>query len=303
LYHLKLEDKVVSWLPEVWRNATDLRGRSRTRQFGPLYHLPSSLSLLETVCGLQHRCLLLEVTILPDCAVVDTLEQYDNTAVIRDFLLHAHLPDLSESQVQASAGGASVNVPTTDSFMVASSGRERRTTALLLKIIEAASEELDEGRETKSILLAEEGQKYISLAVVVMAFSANLLNNGVRANRRMFQLACRILSRVVQSMTTSHWSADEKASAISVLAPLILTHDDDKMVPWESIVLPSVGTGIKREALTQLLPRLHQVRRNDAGGWRRHLWQDTDVSSKEAYTYVTDPASRCRQVSHPYLNS
>jgi ataxia telangiectasia mutated family protein len=290
LYHLKLEDKLLSWLPEVWRNPTESRSRARTRQLGPLYHVPSSLHLLEAVCGLQHKSAIRETVVLPDCVIVNALELYDNTGVIRDFLLHARLPALSESRQHTSSSQPSIIIPATDSFMVGVSGRERRTSALMLKLVEAANDELEEGRDAKSEIYAEEGRKYLDLAVVAMVFSASLLNNGIRPNRRMLQLSCRIVAHVLTMMSSTRWTAEEKSFGLRALAPLVFEVDDvyDAEM-WESMVPPSAGTGIKREALTRLLPRFTQVTQAQRSGeWRRHLWQDNDVRPQPSICFPGD---------------
>jgi ataxia telangiectasia mutated family protein len=289
LYHMKIEDKLLAWLPDVWRNPTDARARGRTRHLGPLNHVPSSLNLIEGICGLQHRAGLLEIAVLPDGAVVDTLLQNDNTALIRDFLLHARLPDLSRGHGLVNDRQSPLVIGTT-SFMIASSGRERRASAILLKVIETASDELEEHRGSNGQMPAEDARCYLDLAVVSMAFCSSLARNGIKPNRRILQLACKLVTRIVSSLPSSSWTVDEKAYVMHGMAPLVLDEEDDQLPSWEPMVKPGFGTGIKREALVQLLPRHGKgtaASDGHQGEWRNVLWQDADVSDFAAFRYIS----------------
>ena len=96
LYRMHLEEKVLSWLVDSWSLGVTriARGTSLDGIRIKLTHptVADMVTLLESICGLSKRSSLICRAILPECAIVQEMQDEHRTAIIRGFLLHARLP-------------------------------------------------------------------------------------------------------------------------------------------------------------------------------------------------------------------
>jgi ataxia telangiectasia mutated family protein len=288
LYRMQLEEKVLSWLLDNWRIGAgqavkDTSGKSRM----PLHTIGDILGLLESICGTPKRSNLLCRMLLPDCAIVELMEEERKTKVIRDFLLDAQLPSFCKDTVSAGCDELTYNSVhgelTIDSELVQPRGRERRVTSSLLKTMESLTVEWDTFKETNAHPTAEKLRQSLDAVVTAFAFETLLVWNGMRCNRRVLQSAGRVISLLTPLLTDARWTADERVLILHALEPLVMNGEERSTnEEWEAMLGPDLGSGIRSHTLKGLKRNLserhhsHIVRRL----FQRVFWANADVSSR-----------------------
>ncbi|KAG1770724.1 hypothetical protein EDD22DRAFT_769941 [Suillus occidentalis] len=308
LYRMQLEEKVLSWLLDNWRIGAgqavkDTSGKSRM----PLHTIGDILGLLESICGTPKRSDLLCRMLLPDCAIVELMEEERKTKVIRDFLLDAKLPSFRKEAVTAGCDGlihSSVNGELTmDSELVQPRGRERRVTSSLLKAMESLVVEWDTFKETNAHPTAEKLRQSLDAVVTAFAFETLLVWNGMRCNRRVLQSAGRVMSLLAPLLTDARWTADERMLILHALEPLVVNGEERSTnEEWEAMLGPDLGSGIRSHTLKGLKRNLserdhsHTVRRL----FQRVFWANADVGSplRESLRTMTGQLRQGAQDAH-----
>ncbi|KZT27904.1 hypothetical protein NEOLEDRAFT_1059985 [Neolentinus lepideus HHB14362 ss-1] len=282
LYRMQLEEKVLSWLVEVWRLDNSMRSASSM----PVHAVDDVLDLLQTICGIAKRSHVVCRTLLPDCLMTRTVIEEESHSVIRDYMLNARFPPYSAVAVTQGVGNAvrsSSNLPNdrdhSSPDLIEPRARERRVSAFLLKLLEDVSVQWGTPQDIK--LTAERARRDLDLVVTALLFEYCLVVNGVRNNRRVIQAACRVISQVRPLFTDGKLTDTERLSLLLGLEPLVLVtskvQDDEA---WETMLPPSDTTGIKRGVMRSLLQssdgeaeRLTVYRRR----LLRLIWQSSDV--------------------------
>lgn len=287
LYRMQLEEKVLSWLLDNWRigagqAAKDTSGKSRM----PLHTVGDIVGLLESICGTSKRSDLLCRMLLPDCAIVELMEEERKTKVIRNFLLDARLPSFHRGAVSAICQESSHSLVNDDliidSELVQPRGRERRVSSSLLKAMESLNTEWDTFKETNAHPTAEKLRQSLDAVVTAFTFESLLVWNGMRSNRRVLQSAGRVMSLLAPLLTDARWTTDERVLILHALEPLVMNGDEGSTnEEWEAMLGPDLDSGIRSHTLKGLKRNLsekhhsHTVRRL----FQRVFWANADVGS------------------------
>jgi len=293
LYRMRLEDKVITWLTESWRVAEEVAntkgqgGRAKSRI--PNHTVSDVLLVLESICGLAKRSNVICRRVLPESPAADAIVEHSRTAVIRDYLLHARLPQFQpqehSSQVSLAHHGVTLGM---DSDLTQSTGRERRISSYLLKSLEALADEW-ENIENGGQITAERARKGLDFAVLALYFESVLQLNGTRSNRRTIQAACRLIGLFTPLLSEKTWSSEERRLLLLGLETLIAVDEDAPSEEWEeAIVAPTDYTGIRRQVLGSLKSG-KTTRRDTIQAERRAvqkvIFQSSDVSLSSTPRY------------------
>ena len=294
LYRMRLEDKVITWLTESWRVAEEVantksqRGRAKSRMSN--HTVSDVLLVLESICSLAKRSNVICRRVLPESAVADVIVEHSRTAVIRDYLLHARLPQFQPQEQSSRASLAHHGVTLgTDGDLTQSTGRERRISSYLLKSLEALADEW-ENSENGGQITAERAREGLDFAVLALYFESVLQLNGTRSNRRTIQAACRLIGLLIPLLSEKTWSSEERRLLLLGLETLIAIDEDAPSEEWEeAIVAPTDYTGIRRQVLGSL--KSGKTTRRDAIQAERRavqkvIFQSSDVSLSLPYTTV-----------------
>lgn len=300
LYRMQLEEKVLSWFVECWRVGIDglgsRGGNSNTNGGGakggenrmPLHSVNDILLLLESICGLSKRSDLVCRVLLPECPIVEVMGEVVQTQVIRNFLLHATLPEFKkpETGIQGEEGdNYSYEGSANGRDLVQPRGSERRISAFMLKYLEALSSDWEAVRDAGGHPVAEKARRYIDMAVVALSFESALVLNGTQSTRRVVQCACKTIGLVSSLLVgDSRWSLEEKALVVLGLEPLTSIGEEEEKYTgerWETLLPPDVGTGIKKEKLKALMADVESSLRSVKArrrAFQKIIWQSADVS-------------------------
>ncbi|THH32523.1 hypothetical protein EUX98_g1663 [Antrodiella citrinella] len=254
LYRMQLEEKVLTWLTDVWRPGAFSKARMS------LHTVEDVLSVLGSICCVANSISVLCPMKLPDCPIVAALVEEDRYTVIRDYLLHARLPDTNSLPTHRNHNSLSPRIlPSASSVedigssfenreLVQPRGRERRISAFLQKTLEDLFQHWDVSHSVRPS--AEKTRMSLDFAVISLLFEATLVTNGTRPNRRVQQAAYKLLSLVMPRVTDSLWVASETALIVAVLEPLVLAEaPTTRMNQWHTLLPAGVGSGVPREEL------------------------------------------------------
>jgi len=298
LYRMQLEDKVITWLTESWRvsgeaaNTKGQHGRPSSRM--PNHTVSDVLLVLESICGLAKRSNVICRRVLPESAAADVIIEHSRTAVIRDYLLYARLPQF-HSQEESSRTSLPSDWVTlgTDGDLTQSTGRERRISSYLLKSLDALADEWGNS-ENGGQITAERARKGLDFAVLALYFESVLQLNGTRSNRRTIQAACRLIGILTPLLSEKTWSPEERRLLLLGLETLIAVDEDTPAEDWEeAIVAPTDYTGIRRQVLGSL--KSGKTTRRDAIEAERRAVQKAIFQSSDVSLSPT--------LSHSLLNS
>ncbi|KIJ65638.1 hypothetical protein HYDPIDRAFT_167269 [Hydnomerulius pinastri MD-312] len=282
LYRMQLEEKVLSWLLDNWRvgmAAKDVSGRSRM----PPHTISDFLGLLESVCGCTQHSDPVCRMLLPDCEIADVMEEQRKTKVIRDYLLLAKLPALSQDKGASSDTSAPQQTTPSgrvDQELVAPRGRERRVSTFLLKAMESLISEWEAAKETNAHPTAEKVRQSLDAAITALIFESLLAMNGTHRNRRVIQSAGKVVVLLAPFLTDVKWTPEERLLMLKALEPLVVDGDrSDVDDEWEALIGPGLESGIKSHVLRAMQSRISHYDRSHIQ--RRHLqlllWENTDV--------------------------
>lgn len=257
LYRMQLEDKVITWLTESWRvaeeatNTKSQRGRAKSRM--PNHTVGDVLLVLESICGLARRSNVVYRRVLPESAVADVIVEHSRTAIIRNYLLHARLPQFQPQEQTSRTPFAHDRVALgTDGDLTQSTGRERRISSYLLKSLESLADEW-ENSENGGQITAERARKGLDFAVLALYFESVLQLNGTRSTRRTIQAACQLIGLLTPLLSEKTWSSEERRLLLLGLETLIAVDEGVPSEDWEeAIVAPTDYTGIRRQVLGSL---------------------------------------------------
>lgn len=283
LYRMQLEEKVLSWLLDNWRvgiAAKDVSGRSRM----PPHTISDFLNLLESVCGCaQHSDPLCQM-LVPDCEIADVMEEQRKTKVIRDYLLYARLPALSDDKGSLpdanSLPETSPFAPRLNQDHVPPRGRERRVSAFLLKAMESLATEWEAAKENNAHPTAEKVRQSLDAAITALVFESLLAMNGTHRNRRVIQSAGKVVVLLAPFLADGKWTPDERLLILKALEPLVVDGDQsDVDDEWEVLIIPGLESGIKSHVLRTM--KACVSRPSSSHIQRRHLqrllWENADV--------------------------
>ncbi|KAM6497154.1 hypothetical protein JOM56_007627, partial [Amanita muscaria] len=275
LYRMHLEEKVLSWLVDNWKMTTVGKGQM------PLHQVTDVLLLLESICAFNRKTDFVSQLLLPDCLVVHALAEEESTSQIRDFLLHARVPRFKEP---VSNSNEYMSIGPLENDLVQPKGRERKVSAFFQRSLEILTMEWDLLKEDYARLTAETARRSLDLAVAALSFEALLIVNGVNADRRVTQSGARLVTAVTRALKEAPWTNAEKALVSLGLEPLVFveSNENDK-VPFQVMVSPNNGTGIRKHILHRLTSHeLKQRARRKAArmDFLRIIWQITDVQEQ-----------------------
>jgi len=298
LYRMHLEDKVITWLTESWRvseeaaNTKGQRGRAKSRM--PNHTVGDVLLVLETICGLAKRSNVICRRVFPESVVADVIIEHSRTAVIRNYLLHARLPQFQPQEHSSRTSLVHDRVTLgTDGDLTQSTGRQRRISTYLLKSLEALADGW-ENSENGGQITAERARKCLDFAVLALYFESVLQLNGTRSTRRIIQAACRLISLLTPLLSDKTWSSEERRLLLLGLETLIAVDEDIPSEDWEdAIVAPTDHTGIRRKVLGSL--KSGKTTRRDAIQAERRAVQKAIFQSSDV--------SYCPTPYHSILNS
>lgn len=287
LFRKQLEDKVLGWLSETWSITEVVRNGARARLDT---HSPADvLELLQASCVLTRRILPLSVAILPDCATTETMLDRHRTSLIRNYLVYAKLPAFQPGDpshtgsVQSTESNPATRlVETQDSELIAPNDRARKSSAFLLKSLEALLAEWDSAKDI-TLMSREAARRAIDLVCVALWFEASLVSDGMRANSRVIKAACALARKTMPCASASRWTSEERI--VVLLAYNMLVDDGEESMddtPWQGILDPDVDTGIKRRALAKMMYGNGSNGKNQQmlrRGLLRRIWQSADVSA------------------------
>ena len=286
LYRMQLEDKVITWLTESWRVAEEVANtkgqRSRAKSRMPNHTVGDVLLVLESICGLAKRSNVICRRVLPESVVADVIIEHSRTAIIRNYLLYACLPQFQsqEQGFQASLAHDRVTLGT-DGNLTQSTGRERRISSYLLKSLEALADEW-ENNDSAGQITAERARRGLDFAVLTLYFESVLQLNGTRSTRRTIQAACRLIGLLTPLLSEKTWSSEERRLLLLGLETLIAVDEEAPSEDWEEVIVaPTDYTGIRRQVLGSL--KSGKTTRRDAIQAERQavqkvIFQSSDVS-------------------------
>ncbi|KLO07453.1 hypothetical protein SCHPADRAFT_1001651 [Schizopora paradoxa] len=292
LYRMHMEDKVLSWLSE---NMNSLGGHLGTAQNSSSnaanvsrleqYNVQDVLGLLQTACSLSQRSYLVCPLSLPDHFLVPLQKDRSNASIIRGFLLHASLTHDDRSRNgplhddgPAGLTSASETKPSNHSSHLVSPGiRERKASALLLKLVESVTRDWESRGTSRPTV--ESVRRVLDFAVLAISFEGLLVLNGMTINRRSILVACKLIATLVQCLVEMHWTYDEMALLCEAFLPL--TNGDDEMTfddTWEGVVDAGPASGISATVSTvQPGSHVQQATRMSRKQLQGIIWQSADV--------------------------
>ena len=283
LYRMQLEEKVLSWLLDNWQvgaSAKDVGGRSRM----PPHTISDFLDLLESVCGCSRRSDPVCRMVLPDCDIVNVIEEHHKTRIIRDYVLHARLPILGRhgcSLGDTCASQQTVSQTTREGQeLVPPRGRERRISGFLIKTMESLISEWEMARDNSVHPTAEKVRQSFDAAITALVFESVLSLNGTHGNRRVIQSAGKMVVLLAPFITDAKWTPEERLLILKALEPLVVDADiDDIDDGWTALIPPGQESGIKAHILRDLQMRIsrHVCFHSQRRCLQLLLWENVDV--------------------------
>lgn len=282
LYRMQLEEKVLSWLLDNWRvgaSAKDVSGRFRM----PPHTISDFLDLLESVCGCSRRSDPICRMVLPDCDIVNVMEEHHKTRIIRDYVLHARLPMLGRHGNSLADTGVAQEIPSpttkADQEFVPPRGRERRVSAFLIKAMESLISEWETVRDNNMHPTAEKVRQSFDAAITALMYDSLLSLNGTHSNRRVIQSAGKVVVLLAPFVTNAKWTPEERLLILKALEPLVVDADKDDIDDgWAALAEPGVESGIKSYILRSSQIRISShVRSHNRRRYLQLLWENTDV--------------------------
>ena len=273
LYRMHLEEKVLNWLVDNWKMASVGKGRM------PLHQMTDIILLLENICGFNRKSDFVSQFLLPDTLIVHTLNEEERIRPIRDFLLHAKVPRFGESTINSYC---QISAGLSEGDLVQPQARERKISAFFYRTLESLNLEWEGTKEDYARLTAEMARRSLDFAVAALCFEALLICNGTNSDRRVTQGAAKLVTSVTRALREAPWTTAEKALVILGLDPLVYIENENETAPWQVMLPPNSGTGIKKHVLHRLTSRgimEREQRKAMRMNFLRVLWQIGDVST------------------------
>jgi len=284
LYRMRIEDKVLSWLADCYSlHATrDLRGGTGNGTSKISRPLASDVTLItSSACNLRRTSLPCRM-VLPESIIVSAVREERQTAIIRDFLLRARLPDfvpLSTEPPPSITLSSPLTVATASGNPVSPGPRERKLSSILLKVLDDT-----DMMDSRSPLNAERARSIVDFSVAALSFEGLLILNGTLPNQRVLHAAFKAATGVAQVLTSSKWTLEETALVLLGFGPLVRVAEDDDADPWIGLISPHLEAGIRREALDRLVNI--NLDEDDSGSpmyreLQRVIWQIPEASIRQ----------------------
>ena len=249
LYRKQLESKVLRWLVGNWSVAhgTTVGFNVRAR-IEP--HLPADLlGLLSRICRFEVAWQLCTPSWddgLPDCQLATWLHEEYRTRPIRQFYLFAKLPTApvpAPDPASTTAGG-----PKTQSELDLPRGTTNQTILFLEKCCGIL---LTEWASSPVLQTAtpEKVRRTVDLAIVVAAFQALLIANGLNAATQTTRLASELLSVITPCLNITSFGSSGRALMWKGFVPLLQSAGADYLEAWPALVSPTRASGIRQDIL------------------------------------------------------
>ena len=288
LFRMDLEAKVVHWLSTTWRvlDGTTKGFNVRTRLEN---HTPTDmLRLLSSLCRFPRHVILSQSVPLPDSPVIAHVVREAESAVVRDYIVHARLDlPISESPISTLPPTTPSSLPLgtapgPNDHLVQLDGSARKLSTFLALSSDSLTAEWTDV-DLEAAVTPEKIRRSTDLVVLVLAFEAVLELNGVSPERKAIKAACALLAAIAPSFALDRLSAAELAVMVQGLEPLVTGLDGSPpRTPAGScaLVSPGVMTGIRRDMLPARKGRHHPSRereRSDLLAILHIIWRSSDV--------------------------
>ena len=290
LYRINMEDKVIGWMTDHWKT-TKHRPIPQTLQDG--------VNLLQAVCGVTREIFLVSRSLLPVCSVAAVMTKENAEKKIREFLLSAKLPfsvkraPVKTADSQTSSAARETNVGIGIAELMPPQARERKISAFFLRNLEIVTNEWENVNENRISITADAARQALEYALISLIFESLLVYNGIAANRHLVQTSTKLVLSATHLLNGSTWNVAEKATVLHALEPVVLLDDDDEdpeSSPWEMMLPPGTGSGIKKHVFYRLADKLDVFGRH-AKAQRINLlritWQLPDVRSLVSFYLIS----------------
>ncbi|KAF7309769.1 Serine/threonine-protein kinase Tel1 [Mycena indigotica] len=247
LHRKQFEEKVLSWLLDCW-------SPHRTEHIGA-YAMTDIILLLHAICGISRSSDLFSSVILPECLIVQTLVEEEQTRIIREFVVDAKLPRLSQASKPSSLTGHLAATASDGKRIneepMEETPRERRVSAFFHRWLETVGSELPTVDKSLPLLTVAKSRTSLDWAIIALSFQAIMSRNGTRPNRRVIQAACKVVQVIVLWLRDPRWKEPEILSILLALEPLTATgYISDETAFRVAFSPPDIGSGIKTKALS-----------------------------------------------------
>ncbi|KIY63461.1 hypothetical protein CYLTODRAFT_493892 [Cylindrobasidium torrendii FP15055 ss-10] len=271
LYRMQLEDKVLSWFVECWKLNRTAAGSL------PGHNARDVLRLLESISGVARGSDVLCSCIIPRCDIVDTVEDSHQTAVIREFLLYASLPEL----VPQRTNKVSAEFPRVGQTLADPSHRQRRLSIFMISTLESMLEMWAHTDKVVNYSVVSV-RRALDMAVVILAYQGLLVYNGVRGEKVVFQTAGKVIALLLQITRRCQWTSTERILALSAMEPLLSSapRATDRE-PFSAFVTPGLLSGIRADMIRDVVqddsqaPNRRQAARMEL---QRIVWREVEAS-------------------------
>ena len=276
MYRTQLPDKVLAWLSQSWA----IVGSDFRHQLPP-QAITDILTLFEVACGLSKLSDVSLQFLLPDSVLTDRVIERHRTAAYRDYLLHSRLQSFRSPASSIHSASDTQDHRLTSTSLASPNAREVKVSALLLRSLESLCDEWKDVEDSVMTATPEKVRRSFDTAIIALYFEASLVRNGTQSNRRVIQTACKLVGYATPCLKLAKWKPNERALILVGLAPLIsdsASRDEDE--PWDLILGPVKGSGVKRATLVRLSSDV-DFNRPDMFSSRRELqgvmWKSADV--------------------------
>lgn len=260
LYRMQMEEKVLTWFLDTWRVETTPKTRLLP------YTVSDLLTLLQSISSFSTKSNLVCEMLLPDSAIVRSMEDHCYTAAIRDFTLHARLPSPLHLASTSDPGSSNGLNPEDHDIafddLTQPRSRERRISTFLMKVAEDLCTAWEASKEVPGFVTAEKVRSTLDVAVLCLSYEAVLVVNGTRSTRRVIQAACRLIQATFPRVSEKRWTSDERSLMLHSLQPLILAQSQSSQEPLDILTSAGPYTGVRREALRALHASTGRVERD-----------------------------------------
>jgi len=283
LFRLELEEKVVNWLGTSWRvvDGTTKGFNVRTKLEN---HTPTDLlRLLSSLCRFPKHVVLVHTDVLPESPTISHVVQEAETAVVRDYIIHAQLDLPNTSRSSSSFPPTSLplgSAPGPDDNLVKLDGCARRISTFLANSVNTLLAEWT-NVDFEATVTPEKVRRSLDLVVLVLSFEAVLELNGVAPERKTIKAACSLLSAITNAFSLSRLSVGELSVMVQGLEPLVGGSKLEEAEAARALLLPGPMTGIRKDMLPTFFDK--QIAKAKEEQERRlslqHImWKSSDVS-------------------------
>lgn len=260
LYRRQFPDKVFAWLSTSWRPLESGSKRTSNKAKVESLDVRASLLLLAKICLFDKLPELRCSVGLPDSPISAAVVSQNETADMRNFMLHAKLPPYQLDAVRDDQPAATktATLEISQPTML-----QRKVSSFFLKAFEgwSARDEDVDWKQTWSGFTLEKARSVVDFAILAICFQASLQWNGIKGDRNALLAACKVVGHFGPLFSPSRWTPAQLGSLLDALDPVLVTIAADGTSHYPAVLNPGQGSGIRRERLPRrMLPsvRLHQ---------------------------------------------